>query len=389
MQAYRLVSDSRLLDSGFAWQAVRELGETLHLQRPVRLYSSDHTDSPITLGALFPVVVLPSCYVTWSDMCVRHFLIHELAHIRRWDWLQKLAGQTIVALLWFMPSAWWLFRRAQWYAELACDDMVVALGGNRHEYAQDLLRLGAQLQRPIEGGIALIDGSMHFQRVDALLDSSRVRFESNRKYVFYLAVLLLATLVLAGIKLGIKAPLFAEISPTVIMASVTAGDTDSIVHCDGGDCPVPGKRLDRQWLQSSPQPGTQTFNDHSVFESTAIAEEGIAILPEPISLPALERSLIPSRRIRTASVKPIYPEAALRRNIEGRVSVTFDVFADGSTGNIRIIERNGKSVFDHAVVTAVQKFRYQALEPHQLQEASRITERFEFRMIEDAKTEAE
>lgn len=386
-RAYRLVHCSRLLNSGFASQVVREHSVTLHLRRPVKLYSSDDTDSPITLGALFPVIILPSTYVTWSDACVRRFLIHELAHIRRFDWLQKLAGQTIVALLWFMPGAWWLSKRAQWYAELACDDMVVMQGGNRHDYALDLLRLGEQLQRPVRGSIALIDGSMHFQRVDALLDSSRIRVESNRKYGLYIVILLIASLVFGSIKLGIKAPLFAEMTPTLIVASVTANDVDAISNCDGGGCSAPVELLDRQWLQPSPPPHIQKPRVHSVLREP-VNDEDIAVLPEPINLPLLSKSLFPSHRVRMDSVKPVYPVAALRRNLEGRVSVTFDVFADGSTGNITIIERSGKPVFDNAVVAAVQKFRYQALEANQLQKISSITERFEFRIIEDAETEA-
>lgn len=387
-QAYRLVHRSQIRVSDYAPGATQDLQHALRLRRAVTVRCSDEIDTPITLGGVFPVIILPAGHRYWSNERTRRFLLHELAHIQRHDWLQKICGQIIVALLWFIPSTWWFHQKAQWYAELACDDIVIMMGESRHDYARDLLALGEELRRPIRGGVALIDGSSHFQRVDALLDSSRIRAEPRRKYWLYISVLLVLSLTVASIKLGVKAPLVADIRPTLIVASLVTPEAVVTGECDNGSCTSPIIRLDRQRLESLPQPQAFEFTRQSSLDSAV--PPGFFDLSssdlEPSSVALMPRSI---PLVRMVTVAPEYPPKALRRNIEGQVSVRFDVFADGSTGNIAIVGHSSTSVFDAAVIAAVQRFRYRPFRQYEQRGPNSVIETFEFRIVEDAKTKGD
>ena len=77
----RPVTDGRL---AMIW---RETLDTLAISRPVRLLETDHTPLLMTWGVIRPIVVLPRSANHWTDARVRAVLVHELAHVRRGDWL--------------------------------------------------------------------------------------------------------------------------------------------------------------------------------------------------------------------------------------------------------------------------------------------------------------
>lgn len=389
VQAYCLLHRSQAVKSDYAMQAVQYFCGVLKLRRSVVLYCSDEIDTPITLGGLFPVIVLPASHLGWPNDRTRRFLLHELAHIQRHDWLQKMCGQTVTALLWFIPSAWWFQKKAQWYAELACDDTVITMGESRHDYAQDLLALSEEVRRPLRGGVALIDGSSDFRRVDALLDSSRVREEPRRKYWLYVSVLLGLSFTIASVKLGVKAPLVADIRPILIVASLVTPEAAGTGKCDNDSCISAVAPLNRQWLESPVQPQTLRFPRSPSLEATITPSLSDIVADEIIDPSPVVLVFQFDQLARTVSVVPEYPPNALRRQIEGRVSVKFDVFADGSTGNITIVERTHKSIFDTAVIAAVQKFQYRPFGQYKQERSKSVIETFEFQIIEDAKTTRE
>lgn len=108
--------------------------------RPAQLCVSDRVNVPTALGFASPTkVVIPSWLVHQiSPEELHHLVLHELAHLRRWDDWTNLAQRTLGALLFFHPAVWWLQSQLSLEREMACDECVLAETGNARAYAKSL-----------------------------------------------------------------------------------------------------------------------------------------------------------------------------------------------------------------------------------------------------------
>ena len=132
------------------WEAaLQRLARRMGLPRRVRLRASDRADSPLALGWLRPVILVPaSAFLALSTESLEAVLAHELAHLRRGDYLANLLQTLAEALLFFHPAAWWLSRQIREAREQCCDDAAAGLLGDPLPLAQGLAALAA-LQRPL------------------------------------------------------------------------------------------------------------------------------------------------------------------------------------------------------------------------------------------------
>jgi beta-lactamase regulating signal transducer with metallopeptidase domain/Flp pilus assembly protein TadD len=125
-------------------EALRELDaarDLLALGRDVRLLRSPRIAVPVVWGFFRPVLLLPPDAVTWPAERLRVVLLHELAHLARWDGVSLLLTRAAVSLFWFHPLAWTLERAGRSECERACDDLVLASGTKPSEYADHLLAI--------------------------------------------------------------------------------------------------------------------------------------------------------------------------------------------------------------------------------------------------------
>jgi GWxTD domain-containing protein len=91
--------------------------------------------TPITVGWIRPVIVLPHGYAEWPPSQLEAVLAHEREHVRRRDPFVRWLALLNRALFWVNPLAWWLERHLAALAEEACDDAVLASGYSRDDYA--------------------------------------------------------------------------------------------------------------------------------------------------------------------------------------------------------------------------------------------------------------
>jgi hypothetical protein len=145
----------------------------------LRILESDAVYVPATLGFLHPVVLLPIAWRTWSETKLQAVLAHELAHVRRADWLVITLAEFNRALYWFHPLAWFLRRRLSELAEQNCDDAVLEDDGDRTQYARHLLEVATSFSaagaryRPPLSGVAMARKPNVETRIDAILDAGR------------------------------------------------------------------------------------------------------------------------------------------------------------------------------------------------------------------------
>lgn len=143
--------------------------------------------SPLTWGWWRPTVVLPADADGWEPVLRDAAVAHELAHVRRADWLVHCVATAVVALFWFHPAVWWARSRLVLEAEHAADDAVLATGIAPSAYAELLVRLASG--RTPAGALGV--GSQVGQRVHAILGE---RSRSPRRGAVLAAVTLLAAL---------------------------------------------------------------------------------------------------------------------------------------------------------------------------------------------------
>lgn len=136
-----------------------ELAAATGIRRPVRGFLARDAVVPMTWGWFCPAVLLPADAGSWPVERLRLVLLHELAHIRRGDFLTQLVGELARGLFWFHPLSWWSLRRLRAEQEAACDDCVLAAGVHADDYAEDLLAVTARLPASLRGaGVALALG---------------------------------------------------------------------------------------------------------------------------------------------------------------------------------------------------------------------------------------
>ena len=118
-------------------RAAEELRSNWSRSTSVRL--SNRMTVPMVWGFLRPVILLPVDANHWQIERLRAVLLHELAHIKRWDWTVQMVAQITCAVYWFNPLVWFAAHRVRIEAEQACDDHVLNAGYRSTDYAQHLL----------------------------------------------------------------------------------------------------------------------------------------------------------------------------------------------------------------------------------------------------------
>jgi beta-lactamase regulating signal transducer with metallopeptidase domain len=132
---------SRPLD-GVWEERLALLVKRLGIARAVRLRESALAEVPAVIGWLRPVVLVPGSTLTGlSPQQLEALLAHELAHIRRHDYLVNLLQTCVETLLFYHPAVWWVGRRIRAERENCCDDLAVEVCGDALIYARALARL--------------------------------------------------------------------------------------------------------------------------------------------------------------------------------------------------------------------------------------------------------
>jgi hypothetical protein len=110
-------------------ESVRAASALTHADALVCL-SSD-SSSPVMLGWLTPVVLLPEAFLALEEEAQCCVVCHELLHVSRHDWLITVFEELSAALLWFNPAAWWLLAQTRLAREQVVDAEVVRLPVSR------------------------------------------------------------------------------------------------------------------------------------------------------------------------------------------------------------------------------------------------------------------
>jgi GWxTD domain-containing protein len=151
-----------------AWQGeVETLTARLRISRPVRLLESCLAESPTVIGHFRPLILMPvGMLAGLSPSQIESILLHELAHIRRHDYLINTLQRYVEGLFFYHPAAWWISAVIRTEREHCCDDLAVSILGDPHEYAGALAAL--EQSRGSQAAVAATGGSL-VKRIHRLL----------------------------------------------------------------------------------------------------------------------------------------------------------------------------------------------------------------------------
>ena len=196
--------------------------ESLGLTRAVVLRLSDAIDSPMTMGTLRAVVLLPlSAITSLGPEELEVVLAHELAHVRRADFFWNILQTIAETLFFFHPAVWWISSRIRHERELCCDDLALTVCPNPIVYAHALFRLEEQRSHRMRLAMALDGHASHqtlLARIARILGEPMTRIPSRSLRPVSLAAAIAGLAVLL-----IPAPhVLAKLAPAPQTSTATA-----------------------------------------------------------------------------------------------------------------------------------------------------------------------
>jgi beta-lactamase regulating signal transducer with metallopeptidase domain len=184
----------------------QRLANGLSVRRPLILLRGDNLAVPVTWGIAHPAVLLPQDADSWSDERRRVVLVHEIAHVKRFDALTQLLAQLSLAIFWFDPLVWLAEHRMRIEREHACDDYVLRDGTTPSLYAGELLEMARSIgtarhdrAAPAFAALAMARRSEFEGRMLAILDPKLDRHSLDARTIMMTAAIIsLLTLPLAA-----------------------------------------------------------------------------------------------------------------------------------------------------------------------------------------------
>jgi bla regulator protein BlaR1 len=209
-----------------------ELAEKAGLKRPLQLLESLRLRTPVVVGHLKPVLLLPAGLATGLPVDeVEALLAHELAHVLRRDYLVNVLQNLVEIIYFFHPGVRWISAGVRQEREHCCDDFAVALCGDAQNYARALARLqvaaagsgvpfGGNNGYPEPALAAVGRPQRLLQRIVRLLAGPRLAYDFREGFVSALLLIfgLLGMLKLAAATADINVPVSGGAVPMVAAA---------------------------------------------------------------------------------------------------------------------------------------------------------------------------
>jgi uncharacterized protein (TIGR03435 family) len=262
------------------WQAAgNRIASRLGISSVIRIVELPHIDVPLVVGCLRPIVVLPIAAISQlSAAQVEAILAHELAHVRRHDYLVNLMQTIAETLLFYHPAVWWLSARIRDEREHCCDDIAVAVCGDPVGYATALATLEVWRGDEVTLAAAATGGSL-LQRVHRIL---RVEVsEDSRTSSWTIGLIVAATVGALAVNVIAQTMAPAEPKPKFEVASVrenTSGSNQVSVGMQPGgrftavNMPLVILMRSAYRLQDSQLVGAPDWTETSRYDITAKAE---------------------------------------------------------------------------------------------------------------------
>ena len=258
----RIARGGRSLDDTDFGGQTRRMGVSLGIARSPRLVSSSQVSSPLVIGFVRPMVILPEglCDSLQPDE-FQAVLAHELAHVRRNDLLLGFIPAVAYSLFFALPPLWLAYREWQAAREAACDaEALMATGVPAARYAQLLLKIIGQDNRPAYPSALGATAGYHTLKSRLQLLKARSTGNGSHLRVATASLALVALLFLAPWRVttrryAISPPALASVSHTRIKSTAPPSEGADVADVPSQELKAEGDANKRYLLMG---PGAST-----------------------------------------------------------------------------------------------------------------------------------
>ncbi len=150
---------------------VKKVSAQIGITKPVHIWVSDLITSPVTIGYLKPIILVPLAAINnLTAQQMEAVLLHELAHIRSYDYLINLLINFIQTILYFNPFIKAFVKTIERERERSCDEMVLQFQYDPHNYVSALLMLEKNNSAAQDMAIAAAGKNDLLNRVERILN---------------------------------------------------------------------------------------------------------------------------------------------------------------------------------------------------------------------------
>jgi len=313
-----------------------DLRHRLRVSRPVRLMKSALVQVPTVIGWLRPVVLVPvSCFTGLSGAQIEAILSHELAHIRRHDYLVSVFQSVIEALLFYHPAVWWVSKQVRRERECCCDDLAVAVGGDALAYAKALSYLEERRSSLPEVALGA-NGGVLTMRIKRLLGCTERSAASQFAAAMVLTVVVAAIAASIGTMARAEAKTAARIAPAMLPVELETPDALNM------QIAVPARRAASFAVAAVEPPPPAPDGPPTVVNPSPTG-------PIRVSSGTMAKSLI-------FKPDPIYPADAKAAHVQGAVVLHALISKAGTIENLTVV--SGPPMLQGSAMDAVKQWKY-------------------------------
>ena len=401
-----------------------DLARTCGLRRGVDLLFGPHPGLVATWGWRRPAILLPASASAWPPERMRVVLLHELAHVRRGDWVLQMAAEALRCVWWFNPLAWLVRTRLRRESEQAADDVVLAQGVPAVACATQLVELVREARKHRRTWLpapAMARPSHLERRLSTMLNSRTNRRPMTRSGRFWsLGLFVLASIVVATFQVAAQSARIAGSvvdqagqvvqTPSLTLTNRATAARLSVTGDDAGRFEFtelePGEYslfiakpgFERLFRRFSLEGGEQI--DEELVLRLGSVEETITVtdtteLPTPVTMsPATRARYLEHRNqggtiappIKIRDQAPVYPASVRGSGFEGKVVLDALITTDGTVEVLQILASVDPATMTtiypdlaRAAVEAVDEWRYEPTLLHGVPVDTRMTINFTFR----------
>ena len=307
---------------------INELRQRLAVRQAVQCWQSSRVAIPAVVGWLRPVILLPASALTGlSPDQIKMVLAHELAHIRRHDFLVNVFQSLVETLLFYHPAVWLLSQRIRAEREFCCDDLAMAVGSDRVAYAKALSALESTRSSSSLFAISSQGGPL-MVRIRRILGLPVGNRASLRPSVSFVASTLLLLLTATGFALA-KSPtkMIQEPIPAESQEPKSIADQKILLRTE-----VEKRRSDREGKEAKLAELDQqnaTFNAQSLEKSVEQVKEKVKNVQDAVALQRAKDAIDELLRTTNDPVKQKQYQAWLQtlgntRSVQGAVQQAID-----------------------------------------------------------------
>jgi len=308
--AHRLTT-RRSHAAGDQWErSAYRIAVALQLRRTIQLLESAAVEVPTVVGWLRPVVLLPIASLSGLSMQqIEMVLAHELAHIRRHDFIVNLMQSVVETLFFYHPAVWWISGRIRVEREHCCDDLAVSVFGDPVQYARALTRF-EELRIDAAQTILAANGGSLITRIRRLVSA---RAESANWTSRWAAGAALLTVV-AAILVAPALPVFAnhdgeQTPPAASTPTPTPEKSKNPSTCDkAATTPNATVEVDAEDESSSDDPESDSEMDSNSDDETLVTPHPTPmafVMPHVAIAPMVSKSVTMALEASQAALAPM------------------------------------------------------------------------------------